>query len=194
MRGAFRRTTIIPHLHHVYRNLDDGVHSEGLPVRISGKTLMASADPSIHPLVAAFDIEGGSTTCRAIERFAAKKRCVSPGGSDCRSGLCADPGAAWIFARAHDGDADAAFRPHDRGRYAEQSGAVTSRHVCRPHRAWLRGTSVTPAGMDLSALVMSASTLFVHQHHLLDVATGLGLAAAVRRVFPLDEAPARNGI
>jgi membrane-associated phospholipid phosphatase len=42
--------------------------------------------------------------------------------------------------------------------------------------------------------VMSASTLFVHQHHLLDVATGLGLAAAVRRVFPLDEAPARNGI
>jgi hypothetical protein len=72
-------------------------------VRISGKTLMASADPSIHPLVAAFDIEGGSTTCRAIERFAAKKRCVSPGGSDCRSGLCADPGAAWIFARAHEG-------------------------------------------------------------------------------------------
>jgi hypothetical protein len=67
MRGAFRRTTIIPHLHHVYRNLDDGVHSEGLPVRISGKTLMASADPSIHPLVAAFDIEGGSTTCRAID-------------------------------------------------------------------------------------------------------------------------------
>lgn len=165
-------------------------------MRISGKTLMASADPSIHPLVAAFDIEGGSTTCRAIERFAAKKRCVSPGGSDCRSGLCADPGAAWIFARAHEGmltplfdlmtavDTPNNLVPSLHVTFAALILLGCAERASRPlawiYRLWLA--------------VMSASTLFVHQHHLLDVATGLGLAAAVRRVFPLDEAPARNGI
>jgi membrane-associated phospholipid phosphatase len=41
--------------------------------------------------------------------------------------------------------------------------------------------------------VMCASTVFVHQHHLLDVATGLGLAAAVRRVLPLDEVVTGRG-
>jgi hypothetical protein len=38
-----------------------------------------------------------------------------------------------------------------------------------------------------SQFTSGASTVFFHQHHLLDVATGLRLAAAVRRVLPLDE-------
>lgn len=33
--------------------------------------------------------------------------------------------------------------------------------------------------------LLSASTLLVHQHHVIDVVTGFALAAAARRVFPL---------
>jgi hypothetical protein len=47
---------------------------------------------------------------------------------------------------------------------------------------------------------MIVSTLLVHQHHLLDVATGLLLAVVVRRLMPLgcssgpaSEAGARAG-
>jgi membrane-associated phospholipid phosphatase len=38
-------------------------------------------------------------------------------------------------------------------------------------------------------VTLSASTVLVHQHHLLDVATGLGLAVAVGRILPLKLAP-----
>ncbi len=33
---------------------------------------------------------------------------------------------------------------------------------------------------------LAASTVFVHQHHLIDVATGLVLAVSVRRLSPID--------
>lgn len=37
-------------------------------------------------------------------------------------------------------------------------------------------------------LVMSASTVLVHQHHILDVAAGLALALLMRRIFPFAPA------
>lgn len=36
--------------------------------------------------------------------------------------------------------------------------------------------------------VLCASTIFVHQHHLLDVASGVGLAVIIRRFVPLSAA------
>lgn len=39
-------------------------------------------------------------------------------------------------------------------------------------------------------VVLSTATVLVHQHHLLDVATGLGLAWAAGRLYPLDATPA----
>jgi membrane-associated phospholipid phosphatase len=38
--------------------------------------------------------------------------------------------------------------------------------------------------------LMCASTLFVHQHHIADVAAGLALAAMARRIYPLSPVPA----
>jgi membrane-associated phospholipid phosphatase len=43
-------------------------------------------------------------------------------------------------------------------------------------------------------IVLSASTILVHQHHLLDVATGLALAVAVRRMVPLKPAPPAGSV
>lgn len=37
-------------------------------------------------------------------------------------------------------------------------------------------------------VLMSLSALLVHQHHVLDIVTGVGLALAVRRIMPLDAA------
>lgn len=37
-------------------------------------------------------------------------------------------------------------------------------------------------------LLLAVSTVLVHQHHLVDVATGLTLAVAVRRLIPLSDA------
>lgn len=34
--------------------------------------------------------------------------------------------------------------------------------------------------------VMMAATVFVHQHHLIDIAAGLALAVAVRRIWPMN--------
>lgn len=39
--------------------------------------------------------------------------------------------------------------------------------------------------------VLAVSTVLVHQHHLIDVATGLLLAVGLRRLLPLDASPAR---
>lgn len=36
-------------------------------------------------------------------------------------------------------------------------------------------------------VVMCASTILVHQHHLIDVVSGLALAAAMRHLLPLDQ-------
>jgi membrane-associated phospholipid phosphatase len=39
--------------------------------------------------------------------------------------------------------------------------------------------------------LLAVSTVLVHQHHLVDLASGFLLAVAIRRVLPLDAAPAR---
>jgi membrane-associated phospholipid phosphatase len=46
---------------------------------------------------------------------------------------------------------------------------------------WARGYRVW-------LVVMSASTVLVHQHHIFDVASGLALALLMRRIFPLARA------
>lgn len=49
--------------------------------------------------------------------------------------------------------------------------ALTSPSLAWSYRFWL--------------LIMSASTVLIHQHHLLDVISGLTLALFIRRIFPL---------
>jgi membrane-associated phospholipid phosphatase len=45
--------------------------------------------------------------------------------------------------------------------------------------------------VDLHRLVLiCASTVLTHQHHLLDIATGLALAISVRWLTPLDRGDA----
>ena len=49
--------------------------------------------------------------------------------------------------------------------------AQTSPFLARSYRFWL--------------LIMSVSTVLVHQHHIFDVVSGLALALLMRRIFPL---------
>jgi membrane-associated phospholipid phosphatase len=53
---------------------------------------------------------------------------------------------------------------------AEQTSAV----LAWSYRFWL--------------LIMSASTVLIHQHHVFDVLSGLALALLMRRIFPLEAA------
>ena len=48
-----------------------------------------------------------------------------------------------------------------------------------------RGPKFWAWGYGAWLVLMSASTVLVHQHHLLDVISGLGLAFIMRRIFPL---------
>ena len=41
--------------------------------------------------------------------------------------------------------------------------------------------------------LLAASTVLVHQHHILDVVSGMVLAIAVRRAIPLNQPPSRAG-
>lgn len=50
--------------------------------------------------------------------------------------------------------------------------AQTSPNLAWSYRFWL--------------LLLSISTVFVHQHHIFDVISGLALALIMRRLFPLD--------
>ena len=71
---------------------------------------------------------------------------------------------------------------------------VPSLHVAF---SWLVLLACVPTSPPLLAgayiawmVLMAASTLLVHQHHVLDVITGAALALAVRRLMPLRASPA----